>query len=63
MKKKHGFNSIKIYGEPKNCKFYYSSACESCEFINSENGCHPGGSSVHSVEIYYCEIGYWKENF
>lgn len=49
--------------EPKFCKKEYIDSCESCEFKNYNLVSHPGGSSVHSAESHYCELGYWEDDF
>lgn len=37
--------------------------CRNCEYLNTEMGSHPGGSSVHSVEYKNCLLGYWADDF
>jgi hypothetical protein len=44
-------------------KEYIENICDNCEFKKFELVSHPGGSSVHSVKKYYCELEYWKDDF
>ena len=37
--------------------------CENCEDRNFHMVSHPGGDNIRQVESYYCEKGYWEDNF
>lgn len=54
----------KLGQEPDNCiKEYDEKICNECEFRNYRMVGHPGGDRYHSTEEYYCELGYWKDDF
>lgn len=56
--------SLEFSEEPENCtRQYNEETCDECEFKNYNMVGHPGGSSYHLTEEYYCELGYWMDNF
>jgi hypothetical protein len=49
---------------PKECKQeYIKEVCDGCPLNEFTMVGHPGGSSTHSVEKHWCELGYWEEDF
>ncbi len=61
-------DSLDIPIECKDNKEYSPSleageGCEQCGHRNFAMVGHPGGSGVHSVEQYFCEKGFWKDEF
>lgn len=44
-------------------KEYIEKICDDCKFKNFKKVSHPGGSPYHSVNKYFCELGYWEDDF
>lgn len=36
--------------------------CDECEFLNYVDVSHPGGG-MSTIEKYFCDEGYWEEDF
>lgn len=51
------------YCLPLNCEKTNTDVCDDCEYKNFEKVGHPGGSSYHCTEWYFCEQGFWEDNF
>ena len=52
------------FSEPQDCKKeYVESICDNCDFRNSRTAGHPGGSSYHSADWFWCDWGHWEDGF
>ena len=50
--------------EPENCtKEHSEGICNGCEFKKSKKVGHPGGSSFHGTDMFWCDWGHWKDDF
>ena len=50
--------------EPEYCKKeYIEDICNECPYRETKPVPHPGGDSRYTTESYWCDWGYWEDDF
>lgn len=52
-----------FYKESKCTEEYDDEICENCKFFKFETVSHPGGHYSATTESYFCDLGYWCDDF